>query len=153
MQEESIDRGIDVNSERITVSDHVRKNLTTLTKWGRIASLGLFVLSGFLVIVAFIFAKNGATSSFYRDSYLMFVIVSLVAALLVFLPGLHLYRSCKNIQRSLKNDDQIDFEVGMDYLKSLFYLLGIYAIVGMFLLLLLIAFFFYIEYILQTMNW
>jgi hypothetical protein len=149
---ENIDHGIGIQSERIVVTSHVRQNLLIAAKWGRIAALALFILSTFFLVCMLLSVKRGATTGFNREQFLLLALVLLIVAILAFLPGLHLHKLCVNLQRSIKNDDQIDFEVGVDYLKSLLRLLGVYGIVLMTLIALLIGYIVYMNYFF-FINW
>lgn len=145
--EESIDRGIGLNSERIIVSEHVRENLEVASQWGRFIALGGFFLSGFLFVMSLISIKVALTLQNEESRRFRFVVagVTFFLALIFLFPSLRTQRFCTNIRRALKEDDQSDFEVGVDYLKILFRGLGLYALILIAILLLLGSWYLYLE--------
>lgn len=145
--QESIDRGIGISSNRVAVTDHVRANLESAAKWARLVALGGFFLSGFCLVFSFVSFKAGLSIAFLRESYFLRGVVELILAVVAFFPGFYVQRFRINILRSLNNDDTIDFEVGMEYLKSLFRLMGIYAIIVIAIILVWISLFIYVQLI------
>ena len=143
--QESLDQGLGINIEKVVVSDHVRVNLESAARWGRLTALGGFFLSGFIFVMALIWLKMALSAYHVRSLYMTSAVIALFLAIVLFFPGFYVQRFCTNIQRSLKNDDQSDFEVGVDYLKMLFRTLGLYSLVLIAVLLLFGGWYIYLQ--------
>lgn len=139
---ETLDHNIQSESKKLHVSQDVKQNLLTTAKWTRFMAIISFVFCGLLGIAS-LFMLIGTLSS--GNSLLMYVTFLYIALTVVMIfPGLYLIRFTTGIEQAFHSDKQVEFEYGIQNMKSFFKFTGIYAIVT------IVLYIFYIFFLLNA---
>ncbi|ASS48808.1 MAG: hypothetical protein A3D31_06300 [Candidatus Fluviicola riflensis] len=141
MSEESIDQGINLSSSELKITEYIRKDLTTAAKWGKFLAIIGFVVVGLMFIAALFMLISAATMpSFISGQFFLMGFVYIIMAVIFVFPTLYLLRFSNSTQTGLRSENQVDFEFGIENLRSLFKFMGIYTIVVLGLYTLIILF-------------
>ncbi len=143
MTEESIDQGLNMSSSELKVTESIRRDLTTAAKWGKFLAIMGFVSVGFIFLAALGMFITAVTIPFATGQIMLMGLVYIVIAVIFIFPTLYLLRFSNSTQSAMRADRQIDFEIGIENLRSLFKFMGIYAIVmvGIYVLMFLFGIF------------
>lgn len=136
-----------VSDVGLSVTGGIRGYLQTTAKWGRFLAIVGFVLTGLsLLSILFLGAflsdfgeLMGDASSIMGSTF--FIILYLTSLAIFFFPCLFLFNFSTSILRSLKSEEQIEFEKAFHNLKRLYQFIGILVaiMVTLYLLIFLIA--------------
>lgn len=141
MTEESIDQGLNLTSSELKVTEYIRRDLTTAAKWGKFLAIIGFVLIGLMFIAALVMLISAANlPSFISGQFFLMGFIYIVMAVIFVFPTLYLLRFSNSTQIGLQSEKQVDFEFGIENLRSLFKFMGIYTIVVLGLYVLVIIF-------------
>ncbi|MES2554897.1 MAG: DUF5362 family protein [Bacteroidota bacterium] len=144
MSEESIDQGINLSSSELKVTEYIRRDLTTAAKWGKFLAIIGFVVIGLMFIAALAMLISASTMpSFISGQFFLMGFIYLVMTVIFVFPTLYLLRFSNSTQIGLRSEKQVDFEYGIENLRSLFKFMGIYTIIvfGLYILVILFGLF------------
>jgi hypothetical protein len=119
----------------LSVNGTVRNHLQTTAKWGKFLGILGFIFTGLLVIGSLIM---GTMLSSFGGSELggifalgsgMLTFVYILLAAVYFIPSLFLYNFSTSTQRSLRSNEQMDFEKAFHNLSRLYQFFGIFTVV------------------------
>lgn len=127
----------DLLNNDLQVSPQGLSYLTECARWGKFLAIMGFILSGFLVIIAFIIPAvftelppyNTMPSSFSSGMKVGMTIVYLILALMMFFPCFYLYKFSVKMQSAVKTVSQENFDESLMSLKSMFKFYGVFTIV------------------------
>lgn len=141
MMEESIDQGMNLTKNELKVTDCVQTDLITAAKWGKFLAIVGFVTIG-LMFMGSLFLLIASTTPFIGGQFAIMGVIYLVMGIIFVFPTLHLLRFSNRMLSGISSGKQTDFELGIEYLRSLFKFIGIYTIVilGMYILIFLTGF-------------
>jgi len=128
----------------LQIDHHSTIYLKETAKWARFLAILGFIWCGLFVILGFgMMATRTASlgNSAYATGYAIGVSFGyMVVALIYFFPCLYLFNFARKMKTALQNNDQEYLNASLKNLKSTFRYLGITAIVGLALVVILVFF-------------
>lgn len=126
----------------LAVNGTVRNHLQTTAKWAKFLGIMGFIGTGFMVIGGLAMGAVGSQfgNALQIGSGLLAFIYIIVAGF-YFLPSLFLYRFATSTQRSIQNNEQMDFEAAFHNLSRLYQFFGILTVVflGIYVIIILVT--------------
>jgi hypothetical protein len=122
----------DLLANELTVNGITRENFLSSAKWGKFLSIVGFVFCGLMAIMAFFlsaYMSNTYQSSGMRINPIVFTLIYLMLAVILFFPCLYLYKYSTQMIEAISNTRQDNFDSSVMNLKSLFKFYGIFTIV------------------------
>lgn len=132
--ENNINQGESMFSIRIEGA--VREFLATAATWARIIAMAGFITAGLSVLEAVI-GKGGETGATIIGSTLGAIIGAVITVAI----NIFLFRFATNILSSLSNMSQVQFNEGINNLRTYFKILGIIMIIVLSLAVLIVMFY------------
>ena len=117
--------------------------LTESAKWAKFLAMLGFIWCGILILLGFstMATKMSSFSGAYGTGYAIGVsVVYMGMAVVYFFPCLYAYNFARKVQQALQNNDQTQLNASFRNLRSAFRYLGIAAIVGLALLVVIVLF-------------
>lgn len=124
---DTLDRDIELDSDKLKINNSIKENLITAAKWARFLAIIGFVFTGFMGIASLILLVSAMASGIGMLMMLAVVYIGLTAVMI--LPSLYLIRFAGSTEKGLNSNKQGEFDYGIQNLKSLFKFGGIYTIV------------------------
>lgn len=134
------------SSSDLTISVEIRSFLRETAKWAKFISIVGFVMIGLLVLMALgmsffmaaVTSELGAAGMPFPP--ILFTIFYILFALFMLMPLLYLFKFANNMQRALRQNDQVALSDSFQNLKShykfngifLAVILGLYALIFIF---------------------
>ncbi len=137
---DSLDQNLNLKSGSVEVTDSVKQHFLAAAKWTRFLAIISFIFGGILGIFSLI-ALIGALVTGVGILILgAFLYVGFTVVMIFF--GIYLIKYSMSIEKGLNSNNQSEFELGIENLKSFFKLAGIYTIVfiGLYIILMIIGF-------------
>lgn len=124
---DTLDRDIELDSDKLKINNSIKENLITAAKWARFLAIIGFIFTGFMAIAS-LFLLVTSLASGIPLLMLMAVIYIGLTVVMIF-PALYLIRFAGSTEKGLNSNKQGEFDYGIQNLKSLFKFGGIYTIV------------------------
>jgi Family of unknown function (DUF5362) len=138
---DNLDQGMQMHSTTIQVSQEIKNSFLVAVKWAKFLAIIGFVSVGLLVIagLAMLFGSASINSGGQLAGVGIGYII--LSGIYIF-PAIKLFRFATETKKGIENENQGDFEFGIENLKSLFKFIGIFTIVilSFYVLLFLIGF-------------
>lgn len=117
-------------------STSVIENMRKAAKWMRFVAIVGFVISAFMIIIAFVIpdffqslSGTSETNQIISSFGGAITIGYLIVALLFFIPNLFLFQSAGNFAAFTRSNENINMEVGFKKLHSLYLFFGVIIII------------------------
>nr|WP_294858324.1 hypothetical protein [uncultured Fluviicola sp.] len=136
---DTLDQNIELDSDKLKITNSIKQNLITSAKWARFLAIIGFIFTGFLGIASLIMLVTAMTTGF--APLILMALVYIVLTVVMLFPGLYLIRFAGATEKGLNTNKQSEFDFAIQNLKSLFKFMGIYTIVliGIYILFFLAA--------------
>lgn len=121
-----------ISNVGLSTTGIIRGYLETAAKWGRFLGIVGFVFTGFAVLsVLGIGTMMGTMEQGFGSAFPIgttgMIIIYLLLICLYFFPALYMYQFSVSTLRSLRTEEQIEFEKAFHNLKRLFQFFGIFT--------------------------
>ncbi len=133
---DTLDQNIELNSDKLKISDSIKQNLLTSASWARFLAIVGFIFTGITAIGALVMLVAALSTGMGPLIGVAFLYVGLAIAMIF--PALYMIRFAISITRGLNSTKQSEFEYGVQNLKSFFKFSGIFTIVFLALYIILI---------------
>ncbi len=124
---DTLDRDIELDSDKLKINNSIKENLITAAKWARFLAIIGFVFTGFMGIASLVLLVSAMASGI--GMLMMLAVVYIGLTVVMILPSLYLIRFAGSTEKGLNSNKQGEFDYGIQNLKSLFKFGGIYTIV------------------------
>lgn len=124
---DALDQHIELDSDQLKITNSIKENLTTATKWARFLAIIGFVFTGFMGIASLFVLVTAMASGIGMLMFMAVVYIGLTVVMIF--PALYLIRFAGSTEKGLNSNKQGEFDYGIQNLKSLFKFTGIYTIV------------------------
>ncbi|TSJ47670.1 hypothetical protein [Fluviicola chungangensis] len=133
---DTLDQNIELDSDKLKVSQSIREHLLTSAKWARFLAIVGFIFTGFTAIASLIMLITALSTGFGPLIGMAFLYIGLTVAMIF--PALYMIRFAGSITKGLNSNKQSEFEFGVQNLKSFYKFSGIFTIVFLSLYIILI---------------
>jgi len=124
---DTLDRDIELDSDKLKISNSIKENLITAAKWARFLAIIGFVFTGFMGIASLVLLVSAMASGI--GLLMLMAVVYIGLTIVMIFPSLYLIRFAGSTEKGLNSNKQSEFDYGIQNLKSLFKFMGIYTIV------------------------
>jgi hypothetical protein len=124
---DTLDQNIELDSDKLRISNSIKENLITSAKWARFLAIIGFIFVGLMAIISLILLVTSLSSGFGPLILVAFIYIGITITMLF--PALYLVRFSGSVVKGLNSNKQGEFDYGIQNLKSLFKFSGIYTIV------------------------
>lgn len=124
---ETLDQNIELESDKLKISNSIKENLITTAKWARFLAIVGFIFVGILGIASLFLVVTSLASGY---GPLIFVsLIYVILTIVMLFPALYLIRFAVATEKGLNSNKQGEFDYAIENMKSLFKFSGIYTIV------------------------
>ncbi len=124
---ETLDQNIELDNEKLKISNSIKENLIITAKWARFLAVIGFIFVGILGIASLFLIVTSLASGYGPLIFISFVYIILTVVMLF--PALYLIRFAMATEKGLGSNKQGEFDYAIENMKSLFKFTGIYTIV------------------------
>ncbi|WP_436515470.1 hypothetical protein [Ekhidna sp. To15] len=129
-----------MEENELVLSKSDQKNFLETAKWGKFLSIVGFVMSGFMILAGLVMMGSGSLYNELPFAPGAFGLIYILISLIYIFPSLYLLRFSNQVQRGIREQNQVQCSEAYNNLRRLFLFMGVFTIIMLSLYILIILF-------------